>query len=54
LNQGGKLEDLKKETQKNVVFVLCVSEVWWKRQGEIWSSDYTFYSSRGERTERGI
>jgi len=32
----------------------CVSEVWWKGQGEMWSSDYTVYSSRGERTEQGI
>jgi hypothetical protein len=28
LNQGGKLENLKKEMQKNAVSVLGVSEVW--------------------------
>jgi hypothetical protein len=52
LNQGGKLQNLKKEIKKNAVSVLCVSEVWWKGQGEI-CSDYTVYSSRGERAERG-
>ena len=30
LNQGGKLENLKTEMQKNEVSVLGVSEVWWK------------------------
>jgi hypothetical protein len=34
LNQGEKLENLKKEMQKNAVSVLCVSEVWWKGRGE--------------------
>ena len=33
LNQGGKLENLKMEMQKNKVSVLGVSEVWWKGQG---------------------
>jgi len=40
--------------QKKAVSVLCVSEVWCKGQGEMCSSDYTVYSSRGERNERGI
>jgi exonuclease III len=35
LNQGGKLENLKKELQKNAVSVLGVSEVRWKGEGEI-------------------
>jgi hypothetical protein len=35
LNQGGKLENLKKEMQKNAVSVAGVSGVWWKGQGEI-------------------
>jgi hypothetical protein len=35
LNQGGKLENLKKEIRKNEVSVLGVSEVRWKGQGEI-------------------
>jgi hypothetical protein len=30
LSQGGKLENLKKEIQKNEVSILCVSEVRWK------------------------
>jgi hypothetical protein len=40
LNQGGKLENLKTEMQKNEVSVLGVSEVRWKGQGEIRSGDY--------------
>ena len=45
LNQGGKLENLKTEMQKNDVSVLGVSEVRWKGQGEIRSGDYTVYYS---------
>ena len=30
LNQGGKLENLKKEMQKNAASILGVTEVWWK------------------------
>ena len=41
LNQGGKLENLKTEMQKNEVSVLGVSEVRWKGQGEIRSGDFT-------------
>jgi hypothetical protein len=41
LNQGGKLENLKKEMQKNEVSVLGVSEVRWKGQGLIRSGDYS-------------
>jgi len=54
LNQGGKLENLEMEMQKNDVSVLVVSEVRWKGQGEIRSGDYTAYYSGGERTERGV
>jgi nitrogen regulatory protein PII len=54
LNQGGKLENLKKEMQKNAVSVLGVTEVRWKGQGEIRSGDYTVYYSRGDRAERGV
>jgi hypothetical protein len=35
LNRGGKLENLKKEMQKNEVSILGVSEVRWKGQGEL-------------------
>jgi len=48
------LENLKKEMQKNEVSVLGVSEVQWKRQGEIRSDDYTVYYSGGERAERVV
>jgi len=54
LNQGGKLENLKTEMQKNEVFVLSVSEVWWKGQGEIRSGDYAVYYSGGEWAERSV
>ena len=54
LNQGGKLENLKMEMQKNEVSVLDVSEVRWKGQGEIKSGDYTVYYSGGEQVERGV
>jgi hypothetical protein len=54
LNQGGKLENLKKEMQKNTVTVLGVSEVRWKGQGEIRSGDYTVYYSGGDRAVRGV
>jgi hypothetical protein len=43
LNRGGKLENLKKEMQKNKVSVLGASEVQWEGQWEIKSSDYTVY-----------
>jgi hypothetical protein len=33
LNRGGKLDNLKKEMQKNAVSILGVSEVRWKGQG---------------------
>ena len=52
LNQGGKLENLKTEMQKNVVSVLGGSEVRWKGQSAIRSGDYTVYYSGGERAER--
>jgi Rieske Fe-S protein len=52
-NQEAKLENLKKEMQKNEVSVLEVSEVRWKEQGEIRSGDYTVYYSGCERDERG-
>jgi hypothetical protein len=54
LNQRGKLENLKKEMQKNAVSVLGVSEVRWKGQGEIRSGDFTVYSSGGDRAESGV
>jgi nitrogen regulatory protein PII len=54
LNQGDKLENLKKEMQKNAVTVLGVSEVRWKGQGKIRSGDYTVYYSGGDRAERGV
>jgi len=54
LNQGGKLENLKMEMQKNEVSVLGVSEVRWKGQGEIRSGDYIVCYSGGERAERGV
>jgi hypothetical protein len=54
LNQGGKLENIKKEMQKNAVSVLGVSEIWWKGQGEIRSGDYIVYYSGGDRAERGV
>jgi exonuclease III len=54
LNQGGKLENLKKEMEKNGVSVMGVSEVRWKGQGEIRSGDYTMYYSGGEKCERGV
>jgi hypothetical protein len=54
LNEGGKLDNLKKEMQKNAVSVLGVSEVRWKGQGEIRSGDYTVYYSRGDSAERGV
>jgi hypothetical protein len=54
LNQGGKLENLKKEMQKNAVSVLGVSEVRWKGQGEIRSGNYTVCYSGGDRAERGV
>ena len=54
LNQGGKLENLKTEMQKNVVSVLGGSEVRWKGQSAIRSGDYTVYYSGGERAERGV
>jgi len=44
----------KKETQKNAVSILDVSEVRWKGQGEIRSGDYTVYYSGGERAEKGV
>jgi hypothetical protein len=49
LNRGGKLENLKKEMQKNKVSILGVSEVRWKGHGKIRSGDYTVYYSGGER-----
>jgi len=54
LNQGGKLENLKMEMQKNEVSILGVSEVWWKGQGEIRSGNYTVYYLGGEQAERGV
>ena len=51
LNRGGKLENLKREMQKNEVSILGVSEVRWKEQGEV-RSDYTVYYSGGERAEK--
>jgi len=54
LNRGGKLENVKRQMQKNEVSVLDVSEVRWKGQGEIRSGDYTVYYSGGEQAERCV
>jgi hypothetical protein len=54
LNRGGKLENLKKEMQKNEVSILGVSEMQWKGQGEIRSGDYTVYYSGGEHAEKVV
>ena len=54
LKQGGKLQNLKMEMQKNKVSVLGVSEVWWTGQGEIRSGDYTVHYSGGECAERDV
>src|SRR5215471_15843032 len=54
LNRGGKLENLKKEMQKNAVSILGVSEVRRKGQGELRSGDYIVYYSGGERAEKGV
>ena len=43
LEPGGKLENLKTETKKNKISILGVSEVRWRGQGEIRSSDPTVY-----------
>jgi len=45
LKQGGKLENLKMQLQKNKLSVLGVSEVRWTDQGEIRSGDFTVYNS---------
>jgi hypothetical protein len=52
LNRESKLENMKKEMQKNEVSVLGVSEVRWKGQGEIRTGDYIVYYSGGERAEK--
>jgi nitrogen regulatory protein PII len=54
LNRVGKLENLKKEMQKNEVSVLVVSEVRWKGQGVIKNGYYTMYYSGNERVENGL
>jgi len=54
LNQGGKLENLKQEMQKNEVSILGISELRWKGQGELRSGDYTVYYSGGEWAEKGV
>jgi hypothetical protein len=43
LHYGGKLQNLKKDMQKNAVSVLGVSEVRWKEEGEIKNGDFTVY-----------
>jgi hypothetical protein len=40
--------------EKNGMFVMGVSEVRWRGQGEIRSGDYTMYYSGGEKSERGV
>jgi exonuclease III len=54
LNREGKLENLKREMQKNEMSVLVVSEVRWKGQGKIKSGDCKMYYSGGERTENDV
>jgi len=54
LKQGGQMENLKTEMQKNKVSVLGLSEVRWTGQGEIRSGDYTVYYSGREWAERGV
>jgi hypothetical protein len=48
------LENLKKEFQKNAVFVVSVSEGQWNCKDKIRSGGCTVYYSRGGRAERGI
>ena len=52
LNRAGKLENIKKELQKNEGSVLGVREVRWKGQGETRNGDYIVYYTEGERAEK--
>jgi hypothetical protein len=45
LNQGGKLENLKKEMQKRAVSAQGVTEVWWRGKVKNRNSYYTVYYS---------
>ena len=54
LKEGGKLENLQTEMQKNKMSGLGVREVQWTEKGKIRSGDYTLYYSGGERSERGV
>jgi nitrogen regulatory protein PII len=54
LNQGGKLENLKKEMEKNEMSIMGVSEVKWKGQCEIRSGNYTMHYSGGEKSKTGV
>jgi predicted RNA-binding protein with TRAM domain len=54
LNRAVKLENLKKEVQKNKVSVLGVCEVRWKGQGEIRIGDFTVFYSGAELAEKVV
>jgi hypothetical protein len=43
---------MKKEMQKRAAFLLGVSKVRWKRQGEIRSGDFTMHHSGDKMAER--
>src|SRR5215471_13785617 len=54
LNEKGKLENLKREMQKNKINVLGLSEVQWLESEDRMSGEYRIIHSGGKEKQRGV
>ena len=53
LRRAGKLENAKREMERNGLDVLGMSEVRWKDNGDVWSGGYRFLFSGNDEGQMG-
>ena len=54
MSRKGKLENLKREMERNRLDVVGVSEMRWRGVGDFWSEDYRVIYAGGEENSRGV
>ena len=54
MNRKGKLENLKREMERNSLDVVGVSEMRWRGEGDFWSEKHRIIYAGGEENKRGV
>ena len=54
MNEKGKLENIKKEMQRNYVNIIGLSEVRWPDREDRMSGEYRIIHSGGKENQRGV